>query len=129
MPSIEDPLRPQALPGVLDEGALGKLRELDPDGRAGIVARVMRTYEQSLSKTLAALAQASGSMDQVAIRHHAHTLKSSSASIGALALSGLCAQAEAMARESRTAELPAVLQLLQEEGRRVGLAVQAILSN
>lgn len=128
MPSPSDPARTGLSPSVLDETALGKLRELDPEGRAGIVARVLRTYETSLLRTLASLAEAGQAADVTEVRHHAHTLKSSSASVGALALSALCAQAEALAREARASELPPVLQALQEEGQRVMAAVQAMLA-
>lgn len=127
MPSIEDSARTGPSDPVLDEVALGKLRELDPEGRAGILVRVLRTYETSLQRTLVALAEAGQGPDVIEVRRHAHTLKSSSASVGALALAALCAEAEALARDSNVAGLPRVLQSLQDEGRRVTAAVQAML--
>jgi len=44
------------------------------------------------------LVQGLGSSDLSAVRHASHTLKSSSASIGAVKFSALCADIESMAR-------------------------------
>lgn len=111
----------------LDATALSRLRELDPDGRAGVVQRVLRTYERSLVQALAALnaAQAGGKLSE--IRHVTHTLKSSSASVGALGLAALCAQAEAMARDSRDVELRDVILLIESQGQQVLASVRAML--
>ena len=88
---------------------MARLRELDPDGRAGVVQRVMRTFDTSLTQTLAALALAGERGDAVELRRLAHTLKSSSASVGALELSHACARLEALARDNRAVDIPAVL--------------------
>ena len=36
----------------LDDAALSKLRDLDPDGRRGVVARVLIAFESSLARWL-----------------------------------------------------------------------------
>jgi HPt (histidine-containing phosphotransfer) domain-containing protein len=86
---------------ALDATALSRLQALDPDSRNGLVERVLTTYAQSLERLLDQLQAARGAGDEAAIRHAAHTLKSSSASVGALALSSMCAQVEAVLREGR----------------------------
>jgi len=83
---------------VLDEVALSRLRELDPTGEHQLMSRVLIAFEASLTRLMPQLVQAQGTQDCVVIRHVAHTLKSSSASVGALHLSKLCAQLEAAAR-------------------------------
>lgn len=124
-PPAEDGARPGgAAPdagwgAVLDHGALARLAELDPKGQAGLVARVVTTYGQSLARLLDELARARATADFEALRHVAHTLKSSSASVGALQLSGLCADIERKVRERQTADLDTQLDAMAHEGGRV----------
>jgi HPt (histidine-containing phosphotransfer) domain-containing protein len=87
---------------VLDAQALARLRELDPSGEAKLLQRVLQAFETSVARLLPQLKQARASGDLPTVRHVAHTLKSSSASIGALKLSQLCTDIELMVRESRT---------------------------
>ena len=85
-------------PTVLDETALARLRELDPRGENHLLERVLKAFDASVARLLPQLLQARATADQAAVRHVAHTLKSSSASIGAVALSQMCAGIEASAR-------------------------------
>lgn len=112
---------------VLDAAALARLQELDPSGKGGIVRRVMVTFEQSLVSSLHNLQQAQQRADAVEVRRLAHTLKSSSASVGALALSAACAEAETLARDQRTAELPVAVARLVTEGQGALAAVRDLL--
>ena len=57
-----------------------------------------------------------------AVRHAVHTLKSSSASIGAMRLSRLCAEIEAAVRQEAFAGLPA---LLDDVDRELAVVLQA----
>ncbi len=89
---------PTRSPTVLDAAALERLRELDPKGENQLLQRVLKAFETSVARLVPQLLQARAAADSAAIRHVAHTLKSSSASIGALALSQMCAHIEASAR-------------------------------
>ncbi len=111
----------------LDAAALARLHELDPGGNNGIVLRVMSTFEHSLEATLSGLQAAEQRGDSVELRRLAHTLKSSSASVGALALSECCAEVEALARDLRQAQLPPALNGLHTEGQRALVAVRRLL--
>jgi histidine phosphotransfer protein HptB len=110
--------------GVLDTQALARLQDLDPSGQAGLVARVLATYAQSLQRLLEQLHVARDAADAQAMRLIAHTLKSSSASVGALKLSALCAETEQRLRDGRPDGLVALLDELTAEGVRVLVAVQ-----
>lgn len=83
---------------VLDAGALAGLRELDPQGRNGLLQRVVKAFQDSLARLAPQLRSAMAAGEVKGIRHVAHTLKSSSASIGALRLAALCAELEAAVR-------------------------------
>lgn len=111
----------------LDEAALARLRELDPTGQAGIVARVLNTFDASLQRLQAQFAAAQGANDAEAMRHVAHTLRSSSASVGAMELSAACRAVENAVREGRLADLPAEAQRLQHEFPRAAAAVRQAL--
>lgn len=108
------PTRPPA-PAVLDAQALGRLRELDPKGENKLVERVLRAFETSVARLLPQLETARAGGDRAGVRHVAHTLKSSSASIGALTLSQHCATVEMLIREERADDLePPLIALLAE---------------
>ncbi len=108
---------------VLDAACMAELRALDPDGKAQLVKRVLATYQASLAKLVAQLqiARGEGSWDQVS--RVAHTLKSSSASIGALSLSTLCADIERLLRAGDSASAQPLIDQFQAEVQRVDGAV------
>lgn len=90
---------------VLDPVALARLAELDPSGESQLVKRVLVAFQTSVVRLLPQLDAASASNDRAAIRLVAHTLKSSSASIGAMQLSEWCAQVENQIRLDADADL------------------------
>lgn len=109
--------------GVLDEDAIRRLRELDPTGESHLLMRVFNAFETSLSRLLPQLTQARDAADASGVRLVAHTLKSSSATVGALELSRLCAQVEVQAREMRLDEAGDGIEqmLLEAEAVRLSL--------
>ena len=112
---------------ILDPTSLQRLHELDPQGTHRVVERVLRAYEASLQRLLPQSAQALRDGDHEAVRHVAHTLKSSSASVGALSLSRCCADIESRVRAQQRDGLAEPLRELQAEGQRVLAAVRALL--
>ena len=108
--------------------ALAVLTQLDPTGANRLIERIMATYLGSLERLVAQLVQARAADDMAAVKMAAHTLKSSSASIGALALSGLCASTEQVVRENQLDQLPDVLDRLLAETVRVDAAVRLMLA-
>ena len=114
---------------VLDAACMAELRALDPDGKAQLVKRVLATYQVSLAKLVDQLrtARADGAWDQVS--RVAHTLKSSSASIGALALSGLCADIERLLRAGDNVSVVPLLEQFHAEVQRVDAAVGQTLQH
>lgn len=126
-PGPSDPSAPQGA-AALDADALARLSALDPGGRNGVVKRVFLAYAGSLDKLMAQLLAARAAQDLPSIRHVVHTLKSSSASIGALEFSMRCAEVEMMIRQQQTEGLGPCLQGLEGESTRVRSAVQAMLA-
>ncbi len=83
---------------VLDPVALARLRELDPTGENKLVERVLKAFQTAAARLMPQLKAARAANDRTTVRLVAHTLKSSSASIGAVALSQLCSELEATIR-------------------------------
>ena len=113
-----------ATAGVLDAGALDRLRELDPKGENQLLQRVLTAFQTSTARLVPQVRTACTAGDLNGVRHVAHTLKSSSASIGALRLAQMCSELEAMIRldkvefltervEAMCAEIDVVLQALR----------------
>jgi HPt (histidine-containing phosphotransfer) domain-containing protein len=84
--------------GVLDQHALDRLRELDPSGVNRLLERVVKAFETSATRLIPKLRDGAINGDLDGVRQVAHTLKSASASIGAVKLSRLCADIETHAR-------------------------------
>ena len=127
---LSKPLRPSAPaaaldPGVpgpaeaaravdrrLDPAALARLIELDPTGENRLLERVLKAFQTSVARLRPQADSARAVGDAAVIRLVVHTLKSSSASIGALQLSQLCAEIETVIRLEPATDLGARLDAL-----------------
>ena len=115
-------------PHALDADALAALHQLDPSGANQLVRRVMTTYRSSLVRLLAQLTQARAQTDLASLRLATHTLRSSSASVGALSLSTICGAAEQAVRDGRLDGLHPLLDQLEAEAALVDAAVVQLLA-
>ena len=122
------PLPPTTTAAALDADALARLRELDPEAKSGLLARVVKAYLGSLDRLVPELDRARGATpDSEVIRHVAHTLKSSSASVGALQVSQRCAEIEVLARERQLERIEPLLDQLLDELAQARLALTNLL--
>jgi len=112
---------------VLDPAALARLTELDPTGENHLLQRVLQAFRASVARLRPQADAARLSGDQAGLRLVAHTLKSSSASIGAMHLSQLCAQIETMIRTASGENLEAHLDMLNAELDGVLVAIDQLL--
>lgn len=101
-----------AVASVLDPAALARLAELDPQGTNRLVERVLQAFQTSVTRLRPQLVDGRAADDRAAIRLVTHTLKSSSASIGAMQLSQLCAEIETAIRLDPAADLAPALDAL-----------------
>jgi hypothetical protein len=121
-PLIDDSNR-----SVLDPGSLEQLRQLDPTGGGGFVARVLGTYGRSLERHVDEARQARATAQWEQFARAAHTLKSASASVGALVFSEICADIEGRIRRQELDQLESRLDRFFAEAARVRDAVDAQL--
>ena len=108
---------------VLDAACMAELHGLDPDGKTQLVRRVLAAYQSSLVKQLEQKGPARAGADWDAVARVAHTLKSSSANIGALAFSALCGDIERLLRAGDSAAALPLLPPFDAEAARVAAAV------
>lgn len=123
----QEPAGPGRVAAVLDPAAIERLRQLDPTGERGFLVQVLRTYDAALRRYVEALVAARAAAQVVPVGETAHTLKSSSAAVGAMLLAADCAEVERLARAGDAAALGEPLTRLLDEAARVRLAVGAML--
>ncbi|WAC72514.1 Hpt domain-containing protein [Roseateles sp. SL47] len=122
------PPRLKPTSSVLDEQALARLRELDPGGNNHLLERVIGAFLKSLEQQEGVLGQGlAPAPDLAAVRHVAHTLKSASASLGAMGLSQRCAEIEAVARAGEADRLPELTTQVLAEIDAARQAMQQLL--
>ena len=111
----------------LDPAALAKLAELDPGGSNRLVQRVLNAFCASAARLMPQFDAARAGPDLAALRYVSHTLKSSSASIGALALAQTCAEVENLIRMAQTQNLAPLLDTLSAQMADVLREIDAML--
>ena len=94
---------PEAVP--LNVEALQALRDLQRPGRPDVLTRVIDLFSLDAPRLVAAMLDAVASDDADALRHAAHTLKSTSANVGAVSLSTNCREIEQLARAAEAASV------------------------
>ena len=99
-----------------------------PGGQAGVLDRVLRAYQASLTRYLAEVVSEPVASDPERLARAAHTLKSSSAAVGAMGLAQHCADIEGLVRSHKTLPPPAQVEAMIHEGRLVLAAVGTMLA-
>lgn len=115
----------KALP-VLDPTLLATLQAQLGDVTTEILAEVIDSYLQEAPELFGQMQRAIAQADAPSLQRAAHTLKSSSATVGALGLSQLSQELETLGRTNHLLAAPALLADLQQEYRRVEAALQEV---
>ena len=87
---------------IFDPAPLESLRQIERGGAAGLVVKVVETWIESSRQLIAQLQESLAAGDVRTLHRAAHTLKSSSANVGAMRLSLLAKTLEADADAGRT---------------------------
>jgi PAS domain S-box-containing protein len=108
---------PSAAAPIVDGGVLDRLAD-ELEDRA-LVATVVTTYKRELPGRVAGIEDAARSSDYAELGAIAHTLKSTSAAVGAEPLAALCRELEELARDSpgRGSLEPLLAQIVAERFR------------
>jgi signal transduction histidine kinase/DNA-binding response OmpR family regulator/HPt (histidine-containing phosphotransfer) domain-containing protein len=112
-------------PAVLDREALDQLGKLVLNSKPDLLARVISSYLVESPKLIQTLKQAAEANDAPAIARCAHSLRSSSAYVGARLLSRYCEDIEGSARRADTEEARRIFAMIDAEHGRVQAALTA----
>jgi HPt (histidine-containing phosphotransfer) domain-containing protein len=107
---------------------LDQLRELDPAGGMGLARNILQVYLESSGKLVSQAESAIAASDAEALRIAAHTLKSSSANVGAEKVSALFKQLEALGRESKLEQAGLVFDQARHEYNLAINEIRALLT-
>jgi signal transduction histidine kinase/CheY-like chemotaxis protein len=113
---------------TLDHSAIEAVRQLDPDGQDRLLSRLIALYRDDSSQLLADMENALKVGDTENVARAAHTLKSSSANLGATNVAAIARQIEHAARGGDISELPASMTKLRAQ-RTVALSELEALDN
>jgi PAS domain S-box-containing protein len=111
---------------VLDTSAIERIRDMERRGAARLLERLIATYLTTAAKLVADVERALERDDAPALRQAVHTLKSSSANLGATRLARHCAALESLARAGRVLTARQDWPAARDEYERVVRALQAI---
>ena len=118
------PASPRSPAGsALDEQALKQIRALHKPGGPDLLKRIVALYLTNSRALIDSLRAAIISSDAAAVLQAAHSLKSSSANVGATDLTKLCAALEAAAKAGKLASGLGTLDRIVAEHNRVLLAL------
>ena len=113
---------------VLDMSVIERIREMEQRGAARLLERLIETYTSTATKLMADAELALAHRDPVMVRHAVHTLKSSSANVGATLLSQRFGAIEVHARGGRTQDAEHEWPEVRVEYARAVHALQALLA-
>jgi PAS domain S-box-containing protein len=111
--------------GVLDRQVLDQLGKVVTNGKPELLARVINLYLAESPKLMKKLKQAALAGDAPETASAAHSLKSSSANVGAKAMSRFCEEIEALARRADSEAARKMLAKIEAEHGRVQTALAA----
>jgi len=113
---------------AIDRMVLAGLRDLQEEGEPDLVGQLIALFFADAAPRLDALREAAARGDAATLLREAHALKGSCASLGARAMTALCAELETLARAGDLTGVPAVLAGLVVEDDRVRAALTTELA-
>jgi two-component system sensor histidine kinase/response regulator len=115
----------QSAQPVLDLEVVESLKALDEDGGCGLFLELIDLFVHDAAAQLSTLQAALAAGDIKTVERTAHTLKSSSANIGASRLSGLCFELEKLGRAGK---LDGVQSLVARTGEEYAQVCEVLAS-
>jgi two-component system sensor histidine kinase/response regulator len=117
-----------ALEPAINRQYLQQLLDIDPDAGQQLMLEIARIYLDTSEEGMQQIEHAVLAEDNVALSRASHTLKSSSANVGAQTLSELCRRLEMLGRESKVNEAMPLLEELRQAYRQATLELHEIIS-
>jgi HPt (histidine-containing phosphotransfer) domain-containing protein len=114
-----------AAPEAVDLAALRGFEEIQAEGEPDLVVELIDLYLEDAPRKLALMLEAAAGADEESLRRAAHSLKGSSASLGAFGAASLCAELERTDCRDSSGRAGALLARLGQELERVREAFAA----
>ncbi len=99
----------------LDTGVLERIQVMQPPGKTDFLSQLIETYINSSTPLFQSICQAGKNGDSETLHQAAHSLKSSSANVGAQQLAKTCQQLEEMGRKLKCNETATPIKKLEKE--------------
>ncbi|HET7295754.1 MAG TPA: response regulator, partial [Gemmatimonadales bacterium] len=114
-------------PTILDRRPLDDLRALEAPGKPDFLQRTIELYLTTIGPAFAELSRGLEQGDRVTVHRVFHTLKTSSAMVGALGLADVCKRGELAGAAGQLEEAAELLRAAQQEFGRVQRALGEIM--
>ncbi len=108
----------------LDPEAISRIKQLQRADSANMLLKIIDLYLEKSPELMQEISQAISTGDADKLRHAAHSLKSSSASLGANEMASLCSELEKMGRDNNLENALGKLDFLEFEFEGVCRALQ-----
>jgi HPt (histidine-containing phosphotransfer) domain-containing protein len=113
----------QACAPLMDPLKLDSIRTLDPDGKIGLLKRVVDLYIEKSPPLIQQMLLGLDRGNSEEVYRAAHSLKSSSATVGATGLAEMCRRLEMAGREGSLEGAPEMIREIDAEFSRVCAAL------
>ncbi|HHB76693.1 MAG TPA: response regulator [Desulfobulbus sp.] len=113
---------------VIDERVLDNYRRIQQPGQPDVIERLVGVYLKSSPEILRTITSAALKGDMEQLWQSAHSLKSSSANLGAANLAGLCETVEEMGRNKQGDNVTEMIEKIETEYARVSNELRRIIS-
>ena len=114
-------------PQIVDSEAIENLRSLGEPGDDSFLKEIVEIYLQDTPERLAAIKAARESNDQPLYTRSVHTIKGSSANVGAIEVRSLAERLEQRSKQEPLADLDAGVAELEKAFARASEALRALL--
>lgn len=99
----------------LDQKALNELRALDPDGSSGLLSQIIGSYLSDATELIQQIVTAFRAKDIVTLTRNAHSLKSTSLTVGAIRVGEIAKELEIACKGGALEVVPLFLTVLMAE--------------
>ena len=117
-----------AADGAIDAATIQGLRELGGEDEPGLLGELIAMFLEDAPERMRDITEGLSSGDYGRVERGAHTLKSSSANIGALGLSDLCRRIVESSRTNHPERLPELCRASEQSLIDASLALRSIPS-
>jgi|CZKI01.1.fsa_nt_gi HPt (histidine-containing phosphotransfer) domain-containing protein len=115
-------------PNIIDPEAIATLNELNPDDNGAFLREIIGIYIEDTPRRLQDLKSSLASGDVALFTRTAHTIKGSSANVGAIALAGVADRLELLSRKEGLGGVAALVASCENEFGRAQAELRGLLA-